>query len=285
MDVVIRRVLIVPVLLLAISLGCERSATILFVGDTLTSRVERDGVIAVAPPVQQLLELRSHDHVVANLETAISLEEGHGGRLPKFIVPREEVALLAEWGINTVSVANNHSTDSGLDSFRDGVDALRANGISVVGFRRKPWEKLQIGKESVILFAATFHHSRNPPVGAYEVDANNVQGFIDAVATAGVQNGGPLVVYVHWGEEGSAKPTMQMRRVASALVEAGADAVVGHGSHKPAKVIRMGDSIIAWNLGDFAMIPGRQDGCVLSLEIRRNQLRINPERTNCEVED
>jgi len=60
-----------------------------------------------------------------------------------------------------------------------------------------------------------------------------------------------LVVYVHWGDEYAEAPDLYHRRTAHALIDAGADLVVGHHPHVLQGIERYGRGLIAYSMGNF----------------------------------
>ena len=61
-----------------------------------------------------------------------------------------------------------------------------------------------------------------------------------------------IVVYLHWGAEGSSCPTPRQRDLARALVDAGADIVVGSHAHRVMSAGRLGPALVDYGLGNFA---------------------------------
>jgi poly-gamma-glutamate synthesis protein (capsule biosynthesis protein) len=72
------------------------------------------------------------------------------------------------------------------------------------------------------------------------------------VAVAAAADGGGLVIVsVHWGGEYQASPSPRQRTVARALALAGADLVIGHGPHVLQRVEWVGETLVAYSLGNF----------------------------------
>jgi poly-gamma-glutamate synthesis protein (capsule biosynthesis protein) len=73
----------------------------------------------------------------------------------------------------------------------------------------------------------------------------------DAKATADI-----VLVHVHWGQEYDSRSHLRQRELGHALVEAGADVVIGHHPHtlEPIEVYK--DSIILYSLGNFGFDQG-----------------------------
>lgn len=77
--------------------------------------------------------LRSADGVFANLEVPLTNHHAPADKLVRF---RSDPALAREltgWGVDVVSVANNHACDHGIEGMLDTTEALREAGVDAVG--------------------------------------------------------------------------------------------------------------------------------------------------------
>ena len=61
-----------------------------------------------------------------------------------------------------------------------------------------------------------------------------------------------VIVYLHWGVEGTTCPSPRQQEVAEALVGAGADVVVGSHSHRVETAGRLDGALVDYGLGNFA---------------------------------
>ena len=73
-----------------------------------------------------------------------------------------------------------------------------------------------------------------------------------------------VVVYLHWGVEGTTCPSAEQRQLARTLVLAGADVVVGSHTHRLLGGGRLGGALVDYGLGNLAFYssggPGTQTG-------------------------
>jgi poly-gamma-glutamate synthesis protein (capsule biosynthesis protein) len=60
-----------------------------------------------------------------------------------------------------------------------------------------------------------------------------------------------IVVNLHWGTENARTPDESQRTFAHALIDAGADAVIGHHPHVLQGIERYGNGVIVYSLGNF----------------------------------
>ena len=60
-----------------------------------------------------------------------------------------------------------------------------------------------------------------------------------------------MIVAVHWGLERDTCPSNDQRLLARQLLDAGADAIIGHHPHVLQPVELVGDKLVAYSLGNF----------------------------------
>ncbi|MBT4609516.1 MAG: CapA family protein [Gemmatimonadetes bacterium] len=189
------------------------------------------------------------------------------GRQGESVYPEEYVidcdegslALLSEWGIDVVSLANNHSTDRGLPALLQGRQSLRARGIGVIGAGQDDAEASSCWitqchgmKIGWLAFA-----SSDPWVGAYPSSADRAgvaelnQARVLAAVAAARGAVDALIVSLHWGKEYIRVPPPQNVQFARQLIDAGVRVVVGHHPHVIQPVESYGRGVICYSLGNF----------------------------------
>lgn len=237
--------------------------------------------------------IEAADLVLVNLETPICEpwpgEPGH----PSFGAPAGALHELVMAGVDGVSLANNHSLDCGGPGLAATIDALGRQGLAWFGAAmdgsplEPTWFDLDGVRVAVIGFSLVRPHRTPPETGPYvavldrERAAALLPGRVEQARTDGAD---VVVVSAHWGREGSVAPTAAQRDLGDALRRAGADVVVGHGTHTRQAVLR-GDRVLAYGLGDL-LFDGREgsSGAVLQVELVRDeddgwtvsQSRVNP---------
>lgn len=248
----------------------------------------RDPATALAPAAA----LSAADLTIVNLETSV----GTGGRPEPgkrftFSAGPEAFAALAAAGVDVASMANNHSLDYGRARLPSTLAAARraagaAIPLSVVGIGRDADEAFapvlsDIRGTRVATLAASVA-DQDPsadPTGEWAATdrrsgvasaldpARLVDGVRRARASADV-----VVVYLHWGVQGQRCPSPDQRELATTLVDAGADIVVGAHAHRLQGDGRLGDGYVAYGLGNYAWYsPGPASTSrtgVLSLTVR-----------------
>ncbi len=224
------------------------SRTLAFVGDVMLGRgvaqaLDGDWEAAFAG-VQPWLARA--DLAFANLESPLttapllpsspSVGETEGG-LYDLRAPPEAVAALRAAGFDVVSLANNHALDAGGVGLAETVATLDAVEIAGVA----DWSPVYQSTNLPIYRIIAFDDSLTP------LDLEAAAG---AVASA-AERADVVIVSIHWGGEYQAAPGPRQQAVASALAAAGADLIVGHGPHVLQRVEWVGETLVAYSLGNF----------------------------------
>ena len=213
-------------------------------------------------------DLSAADITFANLETSVDHKKRVSG-YPKFNARPELLASLKKAGVDIVSVANNHAMDTGSDGLKRTLDNIEASGLVFIGAGRTKAEAaksrfLKTRGVSVAFLAYTYATNQRLPRRSPDAPGVNIIGIKSETdltrAAANVRRARAdadlVVVSLHWGDEYTTSPTAWQRRVASELIEAGADVILGHHPHvlQPiesyiARDNRMG--LIVYSLGNF----------------------------------
>ena len=237
-----------------------QSVRIAAVGDITpgsTPMLPPDGGAELFAGVTSLLE---GDVVLGNLEAVLT--ERPSSKCPAestdcyaFLVPPSYAGVLAEAGFTVLNLANNHAFDAGDPGAADTVRSLGEHGVGVTGL---PGQIAYADAGGIRVAVVGF-----APYGW----ANDLRD-IDA-ATALVQKAAEradvVVVAMHAGAEG--RDAAHVRpgpesflgedrgdpvRFSHAVVDAGADLVVGTGPHVLRALEWYRDRLIAYSLGSFA---------------------------------
>lgn len=208
--------------------------------------------------------------VFGNLETPITdipIEEyPDKDEIFYFRSPGSSEDVLKAAGFHVLSVANNHIKDSGLEGMFDSARRLEAQGIRAPGIGKNIEEALRPvifetdsegGKVRTAMFAINTAISRSvfatmerpgTATGTPELMANAIKAIKPNVDV--------VVVSVHWGDYYSfdfpiMPPDAEMRRLAHAMIDAGASFIIGHHSHAVGEIERYKNGLIVYSLGEF----------------------------------
>lgn len=176
-----------------------------------------------------------------------------------FRTPTRYAAHLAGAGFDVLSLANNHARDFGEAGRDSSMAALDAAGIRHSG-REGTWAELAVRGVRIAMIAFA------PNVGANSLNDHDIA--VDRVRSLAAAYD-IVIVSFHAGAEGDGAETLPFTRefyagedrgdvvkFAHAMVEAGADLLLGHGPHVPRAIELYRDRLIAYSLGNFATYYG-----------------------------
>ena len=176
-----------------------------------------------------------------------------------FRTPTRYAAYLQLAGFDVMSLANNHARDFGEEGRSSSMAALDAVGIRHSGREGTTASWIANGRRVALVAFA-------PNVGANSL--NDPQIGLPLVADLAA-NHDIVIVSFHGGAEGNGAETLPFAReifagedrgnvveFARAMVDAGADLVLGHGPHVVRAMELYHDRLIAYSLGNFATYYG-----------------------------
>ncbi len=233
-------------------------------GDVMLGTTDPPGYLPPNDGAESLADvaelLRDADLTFINLEGPLCDEgETHKcrskGSCYAFRVPTRYGAYIADAGVDLASVANNHVGDFGEVCRRSSEKTLDALGIAWSG----PKGTLgSVERKGLKIALAAFHTS-----GATN-DVNDLTAAKALVKEAAAKND-IVIVSFHGGAEGpNADHVVQgkelylgenrgdLRAFTHAVVDAGADLVIGHGPHVLRGMELYRGRLIAYSLGNFA---------------------------------
>jgi poly-gamma-glutamate capsule biosynthesis protein CapA/YwtB (metallophosphatase superfamily) len=213
-------------------------------------------------------DLSGADITFANLETPVDQTKAISG-YPKFNARPELLKALKKSGVTIVSIANNHALDAGSGGLARTIDNLDAAGLLFVGAGRTKAEAAEIKYVkarglTVAFLAYTYSTNQSlrqktpmtPGVNILAPGSEQDLGRAVTNVREARRRADIVVVSLHWGEEYAKVPTPWQRKVASELVEAGADVILGHHPHvlQPIESHAAKDgraALVAFSLGNF----------------------------------
>lgn len=136
----------------------------------------------------------------------------------------ENVSGLNYAGIDAASLANNHTTNYGLEGLAETVQTLRLNNLVPFGVNDE-------------VSYITIKGKRIALVGFVEL-GNNWEGLNNAapenvisLITTARRNADVVITAFHWGEEYTHSPTQNMISLGHLAIDSGADIVLGNHPH------------------------------------------------------
>ncbi|MBK5289316.1 MAG: CapA family protein [Acidimicrobiia bacterium] len=247
--------------------GSGQAVTLAFAGDThfeggLRSQLDRNpnGMFAPIAPT-----LGGADLAMVNLETAIATGGTPDPKAYNFRAPASAYEALRVAGIDVVTMANNHGRDYGPAGLSETLAAKAQTPLPVLGIGAnaeeayRPW-RTEIKGQQIAVFAATdvLDDWLITPWTATDAQAGlaSTKGASVDRLLAGIRgvraDTDTIVVYLHWGVEGSTCPSPRQQELALLLVDAGADIIVGSHTHRVMTGGRHGAAFVDYGLGNFA---------------------------------
>lgn len=190
-------------------------------------------------------------------------------------------------GINVVSLANNHIMDHGVVGLDSTMNALEKANIAHVGAgpdiehacrplikHLNGYRMAFLARTAVIVDSPSYAGASIP--GVAFLDMNELlRKVIECRNMADIE-----IVLIHWGLENYEYPTPLQRNQAKALIEAGANLIIGHHPHVLQGYERFGKGLVAYSLGNFLFQEfdwtiNTHDG-----SLRKMRLCLTPENRN-----
>lgn len=270
----------------------QKQVTVLFVGDTAFGENYQEAIAGRGGI--SILQSRGYDYgfeklkpliqradvVVTNLETPLtdlpaSPLSGRKTYLHWSDV-RKAPPVLQKNRMRLLSLANNHTLDYGLQGLTQTLNVLRQNGLHAFGAGANEPDAARPavldfsinGRPLRVLIAAGFEY-RSSYETAYAFYARKTTGGVNEwsvpKATAQIQalrKANPdafIIAFPHWGKNYQWK-TAGQTALGHALIDAGADMVMGHGAHQLQEIEPYRGRWIIYSLGNFMFnSPGRYE--------------------------
>jgi poly-gamma-glutamate synthesis protein (capsule biosynthesis protein) len=265
------------------------------VGDIMPARGADDALLS-PDGVQRVFgdtlpALRSCTLLLGNLESTAASGGARTSKTYTFRFAPAALGALRKAGFSYLSLANNHTFDFGARGFLDTLANLSQWGIGTSG---AGGNVLEASRPFIAHLGAV--EVRILSFAAYPVDRTGFDGrkaaraapdrpgtlWLDeeglAIAARAFSPASFNIALVHGGEEWSALPTAEQRRLYTELVRAGSDLVVGSHPHVLQGMQVFQGGLIAYSLGNF-LFPGMdgtdggEDSVILKLGLYQGKIR------------
>jgi hypothetical protein len=207
---------------------------------------------------------KSADMVMGNFEDTLTNHEKTSknpgsGRQYAFRSPPHYAELLFQEGFRVLNVANNHANDFGEIGFKDTFTNLKQAGIAVTGLRDET-ATLTIRGLNIAVLGFTYNSRFNTVFelaeGAERVRQAKAQGTYVIVTFHAGAEGSPAIWHGNEDEPFMGENRGNTVAFSHAMIEAGADLVVGHGPHVLRSAECYQDKPIVYSLGNFVGVGG-----------------------------
>ena len=183
--------------------------------------------------VRQVFE--DDDLTIVNLEGPLTNAEKSNKHGFVFKGSPDYVDILSGSSVELCNLANNHTMDYGKTGLKDTVNVLDANGIGFCGYSKT--------------YSTTIRGVRVCALGFTWWDSDKKQ-IAQAIANARA-NCDLLIVNIHWGVEGNTMQDHKQVTIGHAMIDAGADLVIGTHPHVYQGIEKYKGKYIVYSLGNF----------------------------------
>jgi hypothetical protein len=202
---------------------------------------------------------------MVNLETAVT-----NGTCPEpqskpyiFDAPASAVTALKSATVSVATEANDHGMDCGAEGLSQNLTIASNAHFPIIGIGNTATQafapyRVTIDGQRVAIIAATqviadnlistWTASATQPGVASAIDPTELVREVQQVR----RTADTVIVYVHWGTETQACPNPQQEPLAQQLVKAGADVVIGSGTHVLLGAGYLGKAYVDYGLGNLA---------------------------------
>lgn len=179
------------------------------------------------------------DLTVVNMEGTLTTSNSRQDKTFAFKGDADFAKVFSTSSVEAASMANNHSSDYGEQSYNDTLEALSAEGIETFGYERIAYVDVNDVKVALI--------------GVYELAEHEAIEEEMVSRIKEVQDSGAelILVYIHWGIEREYVPNETQIKLGHAAIDAGADLVVGSHPHVIQGWEKYNGRYIVYSLGNF----------------------------------
>lgn len=181
------------------------------------------------------------------------------GRQFAFRSPPHYAELMYQEGFRVLNIANNHANDFGETGFKDTTSNLKQAGIAVAGLKDEAATLSVRGLNIAVLgftYSSRFNTVFDLEQGADLVRLSKAKGAYVIVTFHAGAEGSPAIWHENEDEPFMGENRGNTVAFSRAMIDAGADLVVGHGPH----VLRAAECYqgkpIVYSLGNFVGVGG-----------------------------
>lgn len=232
------------------------------------------------------------DLTIGNLETVLAGKEYGLSSFPKFNGPAEIAYTLKDFGVDIVTIANNHVLDMGEKGLNKSIQNIKKAGLIYDGayVSKEDSETLRVFdinglRVCFISYTQSTNGIKLPENKPYLVNTFRntsllrLTRIMRKLKTDNIVD--VLILNIHFGSEYHLEPSSRQREMSRSLADAGADVIIGHHPHvlQPPEWIETSKgthTFVAYSLGNFFSGQDglhRQIGAVLSFKVRKPDMK------------
>ena len=271
----------------------QEEISLVFAGDILfddsyaimSAMKQRGKGIEGSISAELLGEMRNADIFMVNNEFPYT-DRGtpQAGKTYTFRAKPQSASYLKDMGADLVSLANNHVFDYGEVSLTDSIDTLNAIDMPYVGAGRNieeassPVYYIVNDKKIAFLSATQIERLATPDTkGATETTPGVFRCLDNTRLLKQIREVKEkcdyLVVYIHWGTEGTEVPDHWQLEQAPQMAEAGADLIIGDHPHVLQPITYIGNVPVVYSLGNYLFNSKTRDTCLVKVVLGKDGLK------------
>ena len=206
------------------------------------------------------------DMTLVNFEGTLTNGKSRTKNSFSFAAPPEYVQVLTSGSVEAVSLENNHVMDHGDQGYEDTRSTLDSVGILHSGHLGSAIFTTETGVDIGMLSYQTFN-------GNYANIYESIDSDIQMLRDAGCEL---VIVSYHWGDEKDYVPNERQVPLGRTTIDAGADLVIGHHSHRMNPIEEYNGKYICYSLGNFSFA-GNTRPDDMDTYIFQQRFRVYPE--------
>lgn len=219
---------------------------------------------------------RHDDLTLVNFEGTLTdrkeVPDNKKGNQFLFNISPDYVTVLSDNYIEAVSLENNHVYDHGEAGYEDTIAALEGKGI--IYSNSKQLGVFSVDGISVAMLSYLCIDRYDKPVDGYE----NLYAKVDADIRYAKKIYPIVIVSFHWGNELDYVPTERQKKMGHIAVDAGADLVIGHHSHRINPIEEYNGVYICYSLGNFCF-SGNEKPSDMNSYIFQTRFKVSKDRS------
>ena len=235
--------------------------------------------------------IENSDISIGNLESPISdrinLKKNFMKGSPNFLAETKAIEALNNSGLNTLTIANNHSNDYGNIVIKDTIKILNNNKFNVLSIKKQPYKLFNINGCKIIIvgISRNFYKLKQNPVDIYIYNEDTPRLLKNLKNNCDI-----LIVTIHWGGEYKFTNNKNQKKMAIEMIKNGVDIIIGHHPHviQNMEKININDNYgyVFYSLGNFVFDShykklGVRDTMILKIIIDKHTKKYKFEYLPC----
>jgi len=206
--------------------------------------------------IRKFIDEKRVDFVIGNLESPLKGIKENSLKDPRLHTNLKTITVLKSLSPAAFNLANNHIFDYLEDGFLNTKKWLNDNKFMYfgAGLSKKEAQKsftlpYNYSKITILSYVAHDTHPSLPENLDLYLNFLSPQRAINEIKSKA--KNGPVIVFLHWGEEFSHYPSPKQRKLTHLFIKSGAKLIVGHHTHTLQGLENYKGNYILYGLGNF----------------------------------